>query len=375
MKIIKLNYYLVLDNNLIYFGVYSMNKENPFFSIIMPVYNTEKYLDKAIKSVLNQTFKSFEFILIDDWSIDKSYKICKKYADNDSRIKLLKNDINLGVAKTRNKALNSISGKYLTFVDSDDYIENNLLKKAYKLLMNEKIDLLKYSCKEEYVNEDEQVIYSKICQVENSFFKDKIEIQNQIINMEKIPLFGYLWNSFYKIDIIKKNKIMFNENYTVNEDFAFNIDYVWYIKNLYCINFLGYHYMKRENNSLSTKKQDNYYILHMMKINLLLEMCNKFNNLTQENKEIIYWMYVRYIYSAIERNIDNEKNIEILVDKIKKDYLYKKFLSIKFKKINVKQKIMISFLKMKRYQILVEFIRVISWIKKNFPIFFAKIKK
>ena len=352
-----------------------MNKEKTFFSIIMPVFNTEKYLDKAIRSILNQTFRNFELILIDDCSSDRSYIICKNYADKDNRIKLLRNNINLGVAETRNIALSSISGNYLTFVDSDDYIELNLLETVYKILVNKKIDYLKYSCKEEYVNDKEQIVYSKICQIKNSFFDRKIEIQNQIINMERIPLFGYLWNSFYKTDIIKENRILFDEKCTVNEDFVFNIKYISYIKNLYCIDFLGYHYMKRKNNSLSTKKQDDYYVLHIMKINLLLELCNKFNNLTQENKEIIYWMYVRYIYSAIERNINNKEYLKFLFNEIKKDCLYGKFLLIRFKKINIKQKIMIFFLKNKQEQFLINFISLISWIKRKFPIFFAKIKK
>lgn len=351
-----------------------MDKEKPFFSIIMPVYNTEKYLDKAINSILNQDFTNFELIIIDDASTDKSYTICKNYADKDKRIKLLRNDINLGVAKSRNKALNNISGVYLTFVDSDDYIEFNLLEIVYRLLINRDVDFLKYACKEEYVNENEEVVYSKICQVENCFLNDKIEIQNQIINMERIPLFGYLWNSFYKIDIIKENNILFNENYIVNEDFAFNINYTWYTKNLYCINFLGYHYMKRKNNSLSTRKQDNYYKLHIMKIKSFLDVCNKNNNLTQKNKEIIYWMYTRYIYSTIERNLSNKDCLITLIDSIKIDKIYKQFLLVKFKNVTMKQKIMIYILKRKQLKMLVNFVKIISWIKKKFPIFFAKIK-
>lgn len=352
-----------------------MNKEKPFFSIIMPVFNTEKYINKAIQSILNQTFKNFELILIDDCSNDKSYAICKNYIDKDNRIKLLKNNSNLGVAKTRNIALGSISGKYLTFVDSDDYIEVNLLEVVYKLLVKEKIDFLKYSCSEEYVNENDQLVYSKICQIKNCFLDDKIKIQNQIINMERIPLFGYLWNGFYRIDIIKENNILFDEKCTVNEDFVFNIEYIAYIKNLYCIDFLGYHYMKRKNNSLSTKRQDDYYVLHIMKINLLLEMCKKYSNLTQKNREIIYWMYVRYVYSAIERNINNKENMKVLLSKIKNDYLYKSFLEMKFRKINIKQRIMIFFLKKEKHQFLIDFIDLISWIKRKFPIFFAKIKR
>ena len=90
-----------------------MKEKQPFFSIIMPVFNTEKYLSKAIDSVLKQTFTDFELIIIDDNSSDASYTICKNYADKDNRIKLLRNDINLGVAKSRNKALDNIAGIYL----------------------------------------------------------------------------------------------------------------------------------------------------------------------------------------------------------------------------------------------------------------------
>lgn len=352
-----------------------MENKQPFFSIIMPVFNTEKYLSKAINSILNQTFNDFELILIDDCSNDKSYDICKDYADNDARIKLLKNNINLGVAKSRNKALSIISGEYLTFVDSDDYVELNLLEVAYSKLKNNRIDLLKYSCKEEYIKKENNIAYSKLCQLENCFIEDKIKIQNQILEMEKVPLFGYLWNSFYKIEIVNKNNISFNENCIVNEDFAFNVKYILHIKNLCCINFCGYHYIKRDNSSLSTKKQDNYYELHMMKIRLFLNMCNEFNNLTQKNKEIIFWMYTRYIYSTIERNLNNNrKDIVALIDKIKKDDLYKEFLLIKFKEISKKQTLMIYCLKYSNNYVLMVLAKYIGLIKKNFPIIFTKFK-
>lgn len=350
-----------------------MKEKQPFFSIIMPVFNTEKYLSKAIDSVLKQTFTDFELIIIDDNSNDTSFTICKSYADKDNRIKLLKNDINLGVAKSRNKALNNISGIYLTFVDSDDYVELDLLKSVYNKLINNKIDLLKYSCKEEYVGKKDDLKYSKICQMENCFLEDRIKIQKQILDMEKIPLFGYLWNSFYKIDIIKTNNLFFDENCIVNEDFSFNVKYVSYIKNLCCMNFCGYHYMKRENNSLSTKKQDRYYELHMMKIKLFLDMCNKFNNLTEENKKIIFWMYTRYVYSAIERNLDTD-NLKQIINDIKNDSLYKQFLAVNFKGINKKAKLMIYCLKYANNNILLLLIKFISLVKKSFPIIFAKFK-
>lgn len=352
-----------------------MKNRQPFFSIIMPVFNTEEYLDKAINSILNQTFNDFELILIDDCSIDNSHSICEYYANKDTRIILLRNSINLGVAKSRNKALKIVTGVYLTFVDSDDYVDVNLLENIYSKLTNNKVDLLKYSCKEEYIGKKDNVIYSKLCQLKDCFLLDKIKIQKQILEMEKIPLFGYLWNSFYKVNIITVNNICFNEECIVNEDFSFNIKYISHINNLYCTSFCGYHYMKRENNSLSTKKQDNYYKLHMMKIKLFLNMCNEIDNLTSKNKEIIFWMYTRFVYSTIERNLNNNNKYLInLVNKIKSDELYKQFLSVDFKKISKKQALMIYCLKYANNNILLVLTKFISLMKKSFPIIFAKFK-
>lgn len=351
-----------------------MNNKEIFFSIIMPVFNAEEYLNKAINSILNQTFKDFECILIDDNSSDKSYSICLNYAKKDERIILIKNDKNMGVSTTRNKGLDIAQGRYVTFIDSDDYIDRDVLYKVYNKIKNMDIvvDCLKYGVIEEYFVKN-KLKYKKKCNLSNFFSENKNEIQNEILKLEQIPLFGYSCNSFYYLKIIRENDIKFR-NYSMNEDFIFNMEYFSFIKNFCFMNFLGYYYAKRGNNSLSSKKQDNYYELHMMKIDRFLNICNKSNNLTQENKELIYWMYVRYIYSAIERNIDHRKNIEFLLSKIEKNYLYRSFLATKFMKINMKQRVMIFFLKKKKKYLLINFISLISWIRRKFPVFFAIIK-
>ena len=95
---------------------------NPKLSIIVPVYNVEQYLDKCIKSILNQTFKDFELILVDDGSIDNSGEICDEYAKKDSRVKVIHKK-NGGLAAARNTGLIIARGDYVGFVDSDDWIE------------------------------------------------------------------------------------------------------------------------------------------------------------------------------------------------------------------------------------------------------------
>ena len=319
-----------------------MNNKEIFFSIIMPVFNAEEYLNKAINSILNQTFKDFECILIDDNSSDKSYSICLNYAKKDERIILIKNDKNMGVSTTRNKGLDIAQGRYVTFIDSDDYIDRDVLYKVYNKIKNMDIvvDCLKYGVIEEYFVKN-KLKYKKKCSLSNFFSENKNEIQNEILKLEQIPLFGYSCNSFYYLKIIRENDIKFR-NYSMN-------------------------------NSLSSKKQDNYYELHMMKIDRFLNICNKSNNLTQENKELIYWMYTRYVYSAIERNLDTG-NLKQIINDIKNDNLYKQFLAVNFEGINKKAKVMIYCLKYANNNILLLLIKFISLVKKSFPIIFAKFK-
>ena len=111
-----------------------MQKINPKISVIMPVYNTEKYVWEAIKSILSQTFSDFEFIIIDDCSTDNSYSICEKFADIDKRILLLKNTENKWISYTRNKLIWLTTTNYIASQDSDDISLNDRLKDSYDFL-------------------------------------------------------------------------------------------------------------------------------------------------------------------------------------------------------------------------------------------------
>ena len=115
-------------------------------SVIIPVYNVEKYLKKCLDSVLNQEFKNFEIICIDDCSTDSSLKILKEYAKSNERIKVLQNNTNLGLGLTRNIGLNAAMGKYIHFLDSDDFLNKdayNIVNKA--ILEFKSIDVLVFS--------------------------------------------------------------------------------------------------------------------------------------------------------------------------------------------------------------------------------------
>lgn len=117
-----------------------MQITKPKISIIVPVYKAEPYLKKCIDSILNQTFKDFELILVDDGSPDRCGEICDEYALKDSRIKIIHKE-NGGQSSARNVGLDIAQGEYIGFVDSDDWIEPDMYKKLFKVLKNDNVDM------------------------------------------------------------------------------------------------------------------------------------------------------------------------------------------------------------------------------------------
>ena len=167
-------------------------------SIIVPIYNASKYLKKCLDSLVNQTKKELEFILINDGSTDDSESIIKSY--NDSRIKYFKRS-NHGIGKTRNFGISKSTGKYIMFLDSDDYLEENACEILYKKIEKEKLDVV--VCDFYRVVNDSKII-EKIASFKNTSLKDN---PNLLLNVNLAP-----WNKIYRSDLIKNNNIKFIED-------------------------------------------------------------------------------------------------------------------------------------------------------------------
>ena len=339
----------------------------PFFSIVIPIYNASRYLDNCINSVLNQSFGNFELILVDDCSDDDSYDICTSFAKIDKRIILLKNIKNVGVSKSRNLGIKCSRGNYLGFIDADDWIDINLLEHIYKELQSEEVECLKFGATEEYFDNDGNIKSIVRCIPKATVCGDLKSIQDEQVVLFNQFLFGYLWNTFYKTSVIKNYKLYLNENIKVNEDFDFNMRCFKYIRLLKVISICGYHYAKREGNSLSSQKSNYSYDVHMKKIIAFLNVLEDSDNLSQENLEKIFWMYTRFVYASLENGES--------FDYIKKQVLFQKFLEIDFRNVSNKQRIMITVLKTKNKVLIMLFLRVISLVKSATPNLFARIKR
>lgn len=184
-------------------------------SIIVPVYNAERYLHKCIDSILNQTYNDIELLLINDGSTDLSGVICDEYAQNDNRIRVLHKE-NSGVSATRNIGLDNITGEYVTFIDADDWIEPSMLNDVYEKIKADDADIVFVDIK--YCWPSESRVHFT--------YRWKGSPQEALIDYLKHTRLCPGWG-LMRSSIIKNNNLRFPENLTIYEDFHLLIRYVY----------------------------------------------------------------------------------------------------------------------------------------------------
>ncbi|MDR2901954.1 MAG: CDP-glycerol:glycerophosphate glycerophosphotransferase [Lactobacillales bacterium] len=232
----------------------------PAISIILPVYNSEKYISKCLESLTSQKFKDIEILCINDSSKDSSLKIIEKHAANDKRIKVF-NQKNAGPAAARNIGLKNASSPYIMFCDSDDWYETNMCEEMYNTIKKENVDLVmcdrEVSFSDGYVRPEGSINYTKLNMIGYGDFN-----QQNILNVRVL-----LWNKIFKKSIIDEYEIDFPTGFE-HDDFAFILKYLTVAKNYFGIDKKLYNYFLRNNSIMSTlyskkrsKKQefDNLY--------------------------------------------------------------------------------------------------------------------
>lgn len=296
-------------------------------TIIVPIYNAEKSLDRCIQSILKQTYKNMQIILINDGSSDNSERICQKYKEIDKRIEIV-NQVNLGVSHARNIGLENSKGRYIGFVDADDYIEEEMFETLIKAIEGVDIAICNYE---------------RMMTLEVKKEKDKKkDIKNQLLSknelLEKIQgknyFQGFLWNKIYKKEIIDKYEITFKEEITICEDLLFNCQYISKINKGRYIDKKLYNYVYYSNSAYNGEYNEKWE-------SVLDAYKQIFNIYHQEGLGECVELYWNYLIA----NFDLQQKIKIAkindkIEKLKiKDNIKKYFyLVVKSKKINKKEK-------------------------------------
>lgn len=302
----------------------------PLISVIIPIYNSEKYFDRCLNSILNQTYQNIEILLINDGSIDNSAKLCDMVAMKDKRIKVV-HQTNKGVSSARNRGLDIANGEYITFIDSDDWIDRDAIEYLYENLINNNSDLSIYSFNKEY---DNKKSYS------NDFTENIINMNKKqgikfVFNDDRCQ--GFVWNKLYKSKIInyKENKIRFNEDITVLEDLYFNIQYIDKCNKVTYINSAKYHYYISGDSAMfspfNKKKMSSLLALENI-LNILTKLDSELVNIAKGHYIVTNLLLLTNIYDSNYNDIKLEKELYRNIKNNKKYF-------ISYRNCNLKQKL------------------------------------
>lgn len=357
---------------------YEKMERRPFFSVVMPIYGVEVYLDKAINAVLDQTFGDFELILVDDCSPDGSPSICDVYAERDVRVRVRHLEKNGGLSNARNSGLEWASGRYVWFPDSDDYYELDVLEKVYESLKKNPAELVIIGLQEDYYDENGNLSYSKSVIEEEKLINDIQEVRKKIIDLEAKTLYGYAWNKFYKLDMLHDQKLKF-ERVTLIEDIVFNVKYCREISSMNILAICPYHYNKRIDNGLTSKFVPEYFRLHRHRVRIIYEQYLGWGMCDLHVKQVLSGIYLRYIMSALERNCHEISDMNILsrkhwVDMLCEDRIFCS-LSLYFKPNNNVGRIAGRIVYGKHKWLCLMLGRFIYFVKNKMPMIFARVKQ
>ena len=328
-------------------------------SVIIPVFNTEKYLYRCIESITNQTYKNLQIILVDDGSTDSSFSICKEFENKDPRVSVFSNN-GKGVSSARNYGMSKADGEYITFVDSDDYLELNAYEKALNNIGN--CDAIFFGYYEDYENLDYikpfapcyigcvnnyRAIYNSVFPYENNYFTS-------------------VWNKIFKKDKVKD--IPFDESFTVGEDEEWLVRSVLNLSNIMLYNEPLYYYVQRSDSTLrSIEKISKNWLLQVKAKEEVLKLLSNNNEcynaaVPKEYGDMFSLVAYSYITDGYSKSIEVYKKI----DKYKKIFLLSKNYSFRRK---VKYLLIYLFIKLrmpKRWVMNlwnVNYLRIISHLK------------
>lgn len=280
-------------------------------SVIVPIYNSEKTLSRAIDSLLNQTIKEFDIVLVDDGSIDDSAIICDKYADEYANVTVVHKK-NGGLSSSRNAGIDAADTEYIAFLDADDYFDSTFIENVLYVINSNSPDIICFGLN--YII-DKVIEASIIPHIPYNLVLDKQYIHDyllppllNLVKDEEKFIFAYSVNKVYKRKIISEFNIRFDETRRIWEDRPFVVEYLKYCYSFYCINECFYNYVSTTE-SLSEKYYLNFFDIVIGNYkNYLLWFGNEYDFNNQYS--IDYWCHS--IENIIFKSLKQKENVEAI---------------------------------------------------------------
>lgn len=277
--------------------------KQPFFSIVMPSYNAEKYISRAVTSIENQTFADYELIIVNDGSTDHTLSVAEELKKTDSRIKIVDLRQNGGLAHARNVGTDCARGRYIWYMDADDYVESYLLENVYNSLQRNPVQLIMFGMYEEYFDKAGNCIRINTNKPVYRLYRNQKEIQQDIIAYEQNLLIGYAWNKIFDLGYLREKRLAFLDIPLV-EDVLFAYAFLHDISTMTVLDIVPYHYEKKMETNLTNAFVPSYFKVHRMRILSLYNLYKDWGAITPEFESQLGSLYARYILSAVERSFD-----------------------------------------------------------------------
>ena len=348
-------------------------KKFPLVSVIMPVYKVEDYVEKTIVSVLNQTYKNIEFFAIDDGSPDCSGQICEKFAKLDSRLKVI-HQKNAGAPAARNAAIKIAQGEYFYFIDSDDYIEENMISEMVKYAQENSLDLVVTGFKMEYYQTGKDITYETKCP---KIIKEIDEFKKIAHNYLNNSLLSLPWNKLYSGKIIRENSLFFPN--TKWDDHHFNMDYLMHANKIGMLDICMYHwYRSRKGSETMINYTDpNMFEKRVEHFQHILKLYKTWDYMDNEIQRSICSYFAGRVIQCIQEIEDNNH----LEKKKKKQKVFQILHSeytvyaFKYAKLSKKFKVVSMPMKRKNVSLSLFNVKMINILRKFFPKIFIKLKE
>ncbi len=284
----------------------------PFFSIVMPCYQAQDCIERALECVQAQTFADWELIVVDDCSPDSSGEIAEEFATRDQRIKVVHHGENEGLAAARNTGILQARGHYVWMPDADDIYDKDLLESVYAAILQAgNIDIVLFGHTEEYYNENGAFLYSHQLPLQPGTYDNPETWHSKVVEFERTTHYGYAWNKIYKLSRTRALDLSF-EQVKLIEDISFNVAYFQDAQSLAVIAGTPYHYTKRQGKSLTNANDYSsreYLALHQQRIRLLYNQLESWNVLDSAARSTLGALYGRYVLSALERQCSTQENL------------------------------------------------------------------
>lgn len=339
-----------------------MNNEK--VTIIVPLYNGEKTVEKCLNSIINQTYKNLEIIVINDASTDNSLNIINWIASKDERINIITNLKNMGPSYGRNIAISKATGEYIMFCDADDWMEENAVEVAINSIKEKKVDILRFSFKRVFENRKEKIDTYTDEYINTIFTKDNLHIFTNDLLKNRIQ--AYTWAGIYKTDIIKNVK--FNENIVMMEDTLWYIKILNKVEKIAFINEVIYNYFVNdtsESRSFSKAKRNikNIFIINS-EYNINFEKLNQ-----KKQYQVVYSTgLMKVVIENIFKYALSDEDIKVKKKYFKEILKNNEYIELKnntnFKEIRFDRRILIYFMNCKLISLMILYCKLKEFLKK-----------